>query len=69
MTLLAGQHPCQEPHERARVGAVDRLVRLDEAAEPDSIDADAVALDLDADSELPQRLGGGQRVRRAAEAA
>ena len=68
MPLLAGQDPCQEPHERARIGAVDRLVRLHEASQPDAVDVDAVTVDLDSDSEVSERLGGRQRVRGAAEA-
>ena len=68
MPLLAGQDSCQEPHQRARIGAVDRLVRLDEATQPDAVDVDAVTVDVDSDSEVTEGRGRRQRVCGAAEA-
>ena len=58
-TLLAGEDPGQEPHQRAGVAAVDWLLRRDKAAETAAEDTQRVRIRLvDPD---PQRSDCGDR--------
>ncbi len=65
---LAGEHACEEAHQRARVLAVDRAAL--QAAEADAVDAKVVvSFFLHFRAEGAHRLDGRHRVGGAAEAA
>ena len=67
--LLAGEDPRQESHQRARVAAVDRLLRGDQAAESAAEDAQRVRVRLvDPDPQRADRSERRLRVVRATEA-
>ncbi len=69
LPLLAGEDARQQPYERARVGAVDRLAGGGEPAEPDTVDAELVVADLvDRHPECSHRSHGRLGVGRAPEA-
>ena len=66
---LAGEDPREQPHQRARVPAVDRRVRLAQAAQADAVDGERVDVLLDdLGAERAHRRDGRLGVRGATEA-
>ena len=69
-TLLAGEDPGQESHQRAGVPGVDRLVGSPKAAHPHAVDDELVVGDVvDLNPERPHGVDSRQSVGRPSEAA